>query len=71
LFGSGSLLGFPVLPLAADGGWYTPLGIMLLPPSAFFIIGLMIWVIRSWKKKQVEQPEYSIRTAAQSARGRP
>ena len=71
LFGSGSLLGFPILQLSADGGWYSPLGIMLLPPSAFFIIGLMIWVIRTWKKKQVEQPEYSIRTAAQSARGRP
>jgi Na+-transporting NADH:ubiquinone oxidoreductase subunit D len=71
LFGSGSLLGFPILPLAADGGWYTPLGIMLLPPSAFFIIGLMIWVIRSWKKEQVEQSEYSTRTAAQSARGWP
>jgi Na+-transporting NADH:ubiquinone oxidoreductase subunit D len=70
LFGSGSLLGYAVLPLAADGGWYAPLGIMLLPPSAFFIIGLMIWVIRSWKKGQVEQPEFSIRAAAQSARGR-
>ena len=70
LFGSGSLLGFEVLPLVADGGWYTPLGIMLLPPSAFFIIGLMIWVIRSWKKEQVEQPEYSIRPGGQSAGGR-
>jgi Na+-transporting NADH:ubiquinone oxidoreductase subunit D len=70
LFGSGSLLGFTILPLAADGGWYTPLGIMLLPPSAFFIIGLMIWVIRSWKKEQVEQPEYTIRAGGQPARGR-
>ena len=70
LFGSGSLLGFAILPLAADGGWYTPLGIMLLPPSAFFIIGLMIWVIRSWKKKQVEQPDYTIRAGGQPARGR-
>jgi Na+-transporting NADH:ubiquinone oxidoreductase subunit D len=70
LLGSGSLLGFAVLPLTAEGGWYNPLGIMLLPPSAFFIIGLIIWGIRSWKKAQVEQPEFSIRPGGQSAGGR-
>ncbi len=63
LFGSGSLLGAEVLPLTGEGGWFTPLGIMLLPPSAFFIIGLMIWAIRSWKTVQVEVPEFSIRTS--------
>ena len=60
LFGSGSLLGYQLLPLASAGGWYTPIGLMLLPPSAFFIIGLMIWAIRTWKPAQVEKPEYQI-----------
>ncbi len=59
-FGSGSLFGMEVLPLVTNGGWYTPMGIMLLPPSAFFIIGLLIWGLRSWKTDQVEAPEYEI-----------
>ena len=50
LFGSGTLLGYTIMPLVNDGGWYEPNGLLLLPPSAFFIIGLMIWGIRSWKK---------------------
>jgi Na+-transporting NADH:ubiquinone oxidoreductase subunit D len=58
--GSGTLLGYQVLPLVADGGWYHTNGLMLLAPSAFFIIGLFIWAIRSWKKEQVEAPEYKI-----------
>ncbi len=60
LFGSGSLFGYPVLLLERDGGWYVPNGLMLLPPSAFFLIGLIIWVVRSWKPAQVEEPEYRI-----------
>ena len=60
LFGSGTLLGVELLPLAGAGGWFVPIGIMLLPPSAFFIIGLMIWAIRSWKPQQIEKPEYQI-----------
>jgi Na+-transporting NADH:ubiquinone oxidoreductase subunit D len=60
LFGAGSLFGYPVLKLAADGGWYQANGLMLLPPSAFFIIGLLIWGIRTWRTKQVEKPEYQI-----------
>lgn len=60
LFGSGSLLGFEILPLVSNGGWYQPMGLMLLPPSAFFIIGLLIWAQRTWKKDQVEAREYQI-----------
>jgi Na+-transporting NADH:ubiquinone oxidoreductase subunit D len=60
LLGSGSLLGYQILPLASAGGWYVPLGIMLLPPSAFFIIGFLIWGLRSWKPDQVEEGEYQI-----------
>ena len=50
LFGSGSMFGVEVLPLVTNGGWYSPMGLMLLPPSAFFIIGGIIWAIRAWKK---------------------
>ena len=60
LFGSGSLLGYEILPLTSGGGWYEANGLMLLPPSAFFIIGLIIWAARSWKREQVEQPDYQI-----------
>ncbi len=60
LFGSGKLLGFEVLPLATSGGWYVPNGLLLLPPSAFFLIGLAIWALRSWKTNQQEQPEFVI-----------
>jgi len=60
LLGAGSLLGYPILPIVADGGWYNPNGLMLLPPSAFFVIGLIIWAIRSWKTAQVEKPEFRI-----------
>jgi Na+-transporting NADH:ubiquinone oxidoreductase subunit D len=60
LFGSGSLFGITILPLVRDGGWYEPNGLMLLPPSAFFLIGLIIWGVRSWKTNQIEQPEFHI-----------
>jgi Na+-transporting NADH:ubiquinone oxidoreductase subunit D len=60
LSGAGTLLGYPILPLVSDGGWYQANGLMLLPPSAFFIIGLLIWVIRGWKRAQAENPDYQI-----------
>ncbi|MDJ0814251.1 MAG: NADH:ubiquinone reductase (Na(+)-transporting) subunit D [Woeseiaceae bacterium] len=60
LFGAGSLLGYEILHTVANGGWYEANGLMLLPPSAFFIIGLMIWGIRAWKSAQVENPDYQI-----------
>ena len=55
LFGSGTLFGYGVLPLVADGGWYVPNGLMVYPPSAFFLVALIIWGIRTWKPQQVEQ----------------
>ncbi len=55
LFGSGKLFGVAVLPLATEGGWYNPNGLMLLSPGAFFIIGVFIWILRSWKPDQVEE----------------
>jgi len=60
LFGAGTLLGYSILPLTQDGGWYPANGMMLLPPSAFFIIGLLIWAIRTWRKQQVERADYQI-----------
>jgi Na+-transporting NADH:ubiquinone oxidoreductase subunit D len=67
--GSGKLLGFDVLPLVKDGGWYVPNGMMLLPPSAFFIIGLIIWAFRTWKPKQVEHNEFKIMSIAHGEGG--
>jgi len=63
LFGSGKLLGIDVFPLIKDGGWYVPNGLLLLPPSAFFLIGLIIWAIRTWKPQQVEKADFSIQPA--------
>lgn len=60
LFGSGKLLGYEVLPLVTDGGWYVSNGMLLLPPSAFFLIGLIIWGIRAYDKNQVEVEEFKI-----------
>ncbi len=60
LFGSGKLLGIDIFPLVKDGGWYEPNGMMLLPPSAFFLIGFIIWVFRQWKPEQNEAADFKI-----------
>lgn len=60
LFGSGKLLGIEILPLATEGGWYISNGLLLLPPSSFFIIGLIIWGIRAYDNAQVEEPDFKI-----------
>ena len=60
LFGSGSLFGIEILPLVTNDGWYMSNGLLLLPPSAFFIIGLMIWLIRAYDPSQVEKPDFVI-----------
>jgi Na+-transporting NADH:ubiquinone oxidoreductase subunit D len=54
LGGSGTLFGVEILPLISEGGWYQPMGLLILPPSSFFIIGFFIWVLRTYKKDQVE-----------------
>jgi Na+-transporting NADH:ubiquinone oxidoreductase subunit D len=58
LFGSGTLLGITILPTVANGGWYQPNGLMLLAPSAFFIIGFFIWILRNKYAEQVEKDEF-------------
>lgn len=60
LFGSGSLFGIQLLEKVNDGGWYLPNGMMLLPPSAFFIIAGFIWLIRVWQPSQNEAAEFKI-----------
>ncbi len=60
LFGSGALFGFEILPLVTNGGWYYSNGLLLLPPSAFFIIGMFIWVLRTYFPEQLEKPDFII-----------
>ncbi|SDF99494.1 Na+-transporting NADH:ubiquinone oxidoreductase subunit D [Onishia taeanensis] len=65
LLGSGSLFGVTILTPVQDGGWYVPNGLMLLPPSAFFVIGLLIWVLRSVQPEQVEENEFKMKENTQ------
>ncbi|MBT6798224.1 MAG: NADH:ubiquinone reductase (Na(+)-transporting) subunit D [Porticoccaceae bacterium] len=60
LFGAGKLWGYEIFTPISDGGWYVPNGMMLMPPSAFFLIGILIWVLRTWKKSQVEKADFKI-----------
>ncbi len=60
LFGAGKLMGYEIFPLVTEGGWYNPNGLLLLPPSAFFLIGLFIWALRSVRKEQVEEPSFKL-----------
>jgi Na+-transporting NADH:ubiquinone oxidoreductase subunit D len=55
LIGSGKVFGMTVLKPVTEGGWYVPNGLMLMPPAALFLIGFIIWGIRSWKPEQVEK----------------
>ena len=57
LLGSGTWFGIEILPLIKNGGWYQANGLLLLPPSAFFIIGGIIWVLRTMRPEQVEAKE--------------
>ena len=61
LFGAGSLFGIQILPSVADGGWYQTNGLLLLPPSAFFLIGFFIWALRAWKPEQVEEDAFKMK----------
>lgn len=66
LFGSGSLFGFEVLSTVSNGGWYVPNGMLLMPPSAFFLIGLMIWIVREMRREQIEPVEFAIQPSSQA-----
>lgn len=69
LFGRGSLFNFTLLHPVNEGGWYITNGLMLLPPSAFFIIGLVIWVLRTFKKNQVEPNLYPLASQTSGQEG--
>lgn len=58
LLGSGTLMGYEIISVVNNGGWYQPNGLLLLPPSAFFLIGLFIWALRTWKTDQVEKEDF-------------
>jgi Na+-transporting NADH:ubiquinone oxidoreductase subunit D len=55
LTGAGKVLGFTILPVVNDGGWYVPNGLMLLAPSALFIVALLIWLLRTLKPELQEK----------------
>jgi len=55
LSGAGKVFGFTVLPVVNDGGWYLPNGLMLLAPSALFIVALLIWLLRTLKPELQEK----------------
>lgn len=55
LLGSGTLLGHAILPLVKNGGWYQPNGLMVLAPSAFFLIAIFIWIVRTIDTSQQEK----------------
>ncbi|MCW5721449.1 MAG: NADH:ubiquinone reductase (Na(+)-transporting) subunit D [Devosia sp.] len=59
LLGAGTLMGFGILPLVAEGGWYQPMRLMLLAPSAFIILGLLVWAVRSARPAQQEPREFT------------
>ena len=54
IFGAGTFWGVPVLPLASEGGWFVPNGLMSLSPGAFFVIGFLIWILRTFRPEQHE-----------------
>ena len=56
IFGAGTLLGYQVLATADQGGWFTPLSLMRMAPSAFFLLGGLVWAIRSIRTEQIEAP---------------
>ncbi len=58
LLGKGTLMGYTVFPLAQDGGWYHENALVMLAPSAFFIIGILVWAVRTWRPEQNEEPDF-------------
>jgi Na+-transporting NADH:ubiquinone oxidoreductase subunit D len=60
LLGKGTLFGQTILPTVENGGWFEPLGLMALAPSAFFILGLLVWAVRTRWTSQIEHPEYEL-----------
>ena len=62
-----TVFGIAVLPLVETGGWYTPLSLLLLAPSAFFLLGGLVWLVRTIWPEQAEVPEHAISARAEPA----
>lgn len=58
LFGSGSWFGLTILETVNNGGWYVPCGLLVMPPCGFFLVGLLIWVVKTFRKDLIEPAEY-------------
>ena len=69
LIGNGSWCGIQILEKATDGGWYIPNGLLLLPPSSFFVIALFIAIVRIWKPAQVEPAEFTMKPQSKGMGG--
>lgn len=69
ILGNGSWFGIQLLDKVTDGGWYVPNGLLLLPPSAFFVIALFIAIIRTWKPAQVEPAEFVMKPQSKGLGG--
>jgi len=65
LLGAGTLFGAPIFITESDGGWFTPIGLMSLPPSAFFLLGLVVWWVRNRHPEQVEPAQVPAEEGAQ------
>ncbi len=58
IFGSGSWFGLTIFETVNNGGWYVPCGLLVMPPCGFFLVGLLIWLVKVFRKDLQEQPEY-------------
>ncbi|MGR8947200.1 MAG: NADH:ubiquinone reductase (Na(+)-transporting) subunit D [Gammaproteobacteria bacterium] len=67
LIGAGTILGTTILPLARDGGWYYPNGLMLMAPSGFFILGLLIWLMQEWQARGESTKKFPLNNMSPSA----
>lgn len=58
VFGAGTWFGLTIFETVNNGGWYVPCGLLVMPPCGFFLIGLLIWAVKSFRKDLIDQPEY-------------
>jgi Na+-transporting NADH:ubiquinone oxidoreductase subunit D len=58
IFGSGTWFGMTVFETVNNGGWYVPCGLLVMPPCSFFLLGLLIWVVKTFRKDLQEPLEY-------------
>ena len=69
IIGNGTWFGITLLEKVTDGGWYIPNGLLLLPPSSFFVIAAFIAIVRIWKKEQQEPAEFVMKPQSKGMGG--